>query len=100
MSIHRTWNTLHNSPSHRSYLFSIIKALLLVLYFVSLEDLVCGYCGIEEPLIVVGLCIATDIVHWIRNRRRGLDPPWRWQRMVAVYVLMVLVVVGLWMIVR
>lgn len=88
-------DTLRNSSSHRIYVFAIIRILLAVCLVAAYDDQVCGYCGAEGPLIVVGLFVLTDIARGIWCRRRGLDPVGnRWARVLA-YLLMALFAVGL-----
>lgn len=100
MSLKTSLRLLRTSPAHISYGFAVVKALLLVCLVAAFDDMVCGHCGIEGPLIVIALCIAVDAVHFIRDRRRGFDQPWRWQIMIAVYALLTALAVGLWVVVR
>lgn len=99
MSLQTTIHTLRTSPAHVSYGFAVFKALLFVILAASLEDMVCGHCGIEAPLAVITVCAVSDAVHFIRDRIRGFDQPWRWPVMVAVYILLIVLVWGLWVVV-
>lgn len=98
MSASTVLDTLRNSSSHRIYVFAVIRILLAVCLVAAYDDQVCGYCGVEGPLIVVGLFVLTDVARGIWCRRRGLDPVGNRWASVAAYALMALFAVGLGMV--